>query len=150
MRTALILAMLMATPMASGALAAPATDGIKDAWVRINPAPGRPAAGYFVMTNGAQADALVGAEAPGARVEMHTMSMAGGVMRMSPIKQLALKPGETVAFKSGGYHLMLFGLKDAGSSLPITLTFASGARRTVNAEVRAAMPENPEKAHAGH
>jgi hypothetical protein len=135
--------MLMAVP----AMAAPAADGISDAWVRINPAPGRPAAGYFVMTNGAVADALVGAEAPGARVELHTMSMDGGVMRMSAIKRLALKPGETVAFKSGGYHLMLFGLKDAGNSLPVTLVFESGARRTVEAEVRSVMPT---KAHGGH
>ena len=132
MRMALIVAMLMAAPAA----AAPAADGIIDAWVRINPAPGRPAAGYFVMTNGAEPDALVGASVPGARVEMHTMSMDGGVMRMSRIDRLALKPGETVAFKSGGYHLMLFGLKDAGKILPITLEFASGARRTVQAEVR--------------
>lgn len=102
------------------------------------------------MTNGAEADALVGAQVPGARVEMHTMTMDGGVMRMSPIERLALKPGETVAFKSGGYHLMLFGLKDAGKTVPITLVFASGARRTVEADVRTAGALMPPKAHDGH
>lgn len=146
MKVALIAAMLISMPAA----AAPAADGIQNAWVRINPAPGRPAAGYFEMTNGAEADALVGAQVPGARVEMHTMTMDGGVMRMSPIERLALKPGEMVAFKSGGYHLMLFGLKDAGKTVPITLVFASGARRTVEADVRTAGALMPPKAHDGH
>ncbi|WP_416907615.1 MAG: copper chaperone PCu(A)C [Polymorphobacter sp.] len=120
------------------ALAAPAEDGIKKAWVRINPAPGRPAAGYFVMINGPEADALVAAEAPGARIELHTVAMTDGVMRMRPIDRLALAPGETVEFKSGGYHLMLFGLTAPGKTLPVTLVFDSGARRTVEAEVRMA------------
>lgn len=140
------LSVMLAVP----AHAAPAADGISDAWVRINPAPGRPAAGYFTMTNGAVADALVGAEVPGARVELHTMSMDGGVMRMSRIDQLALKPGETVAFKSGGYHLMIFGLDTPGTSLPVTLVFASGVRRTVTAQVRAAGAAAQPNPHAGH
>ncbi len=133
------------------AMSAPAADGVKGAWVRTSPAPGRPAAGYFELTNGIKADALTGAEVPGARVEMHTMAMEAGVMRMRPIQQLALKPGETVAFKSGGYHLMIFGLASPGKSLPLTLVFASGAKITVPAEVHGAadggVQPNP---HAGH
>lgn len=140
----------MAAMLALPVQAAPAADAITDAWVRINPAPGRPAAGYFTMTNGPAADALVRAEVPGARVEIHTMSMDGGVMRMSRIDQLALKPGETVAFKSGGYHLMIFGLEKPGASLPVTLVFASGTRRTVMAEVRAAGAAAQPNPHAGH
>lgn len=140
-RLVLVGAMLVAGPV----WAAPAEGGVKGAWVRINPAPGRPSAGYFAVTNGVKADALVGAEVPGARVEMHTMTMDGGVMRMSPVARVPLKAGETVAFKPGGYHLMIYGLAAPGKAVAMTLVFASGAKVAVQAEVRAAADP-----HVGH
>jgi copper(I)-binding protein len=131
------------------AAAAPAADGIKDAWVRINPAPGRPAAGYFRFTNGTKPDRLVEARAEGARVELHTMSMADGVMRMQKLDGLEIAAGETVTFAPGGKHLMLFGLEKPPAAVPITLVFASGARITTNAEVRKAAPAAPSP-HSQH
>ncbi|MBB6226218.1 hypothetical protein FHS79_000371 [Polymorphobacter multimanifer] len=152
MRTHFAIALALALPMP--AVAAPAADGIKGAWVRINPAPGRPAAGYFSFTNGNKPDVLVGADATGtdtkvARVEMHQMTMDGGVMKMSAIGSLPIKAGETVEFKSGGYHLMLFGLENPGKAVPITLRFQSGARISALAEVRSAGSAQPNP-HAGH
>jgi copper(I)-binding protein len=151
-RPSLFAALLSLALLPLPAAAAPAADGIKDAWVRINPAPGRPAAGYFRFTNGATPDRLVEARAEGARVELHTMSMAGGVMRMEKLDGLDIAAGETVTFAPGGKHLMLFGLEKRPAAVPITLVFASGARITTNAEVRnaAASPAATSSPHSGH
>jgi copper(I)-binding protein len=100
------------------------------------------------MRNGAVADALVAASAPGARVELHTMAMDGGVMKMRALERLPMAAGETVALKPGGAHLMFYGLERPGRTIPVTLQFASGATVVVEAEVRQAGAEpNP---HAGH
>jgi copper(I)-binding protein len=132
----ILTAMLTAAP----ALSAPAADGLKDAWIRPNPAPGRPAAGFFIFTNGQRPDRLVGAVAENARVEIHTTSMDGGIMRMRKLDELAVAPGEAVSFRPRGYHLMIYGLKPGVSAVPITLIFSSGARITANAPVQSEPP----------
>jgi copper(I)-binding protein len=83
---------------------------------------------YLTLQNlGATADKLVSVHSPAAgAVQIHTMSMDGGVMRMRETPGLDLPPGATVALKPGGYHLMLLDLKHplaAGDKLPLTLTF---------------------------
>jgi len=132
----LLLPLLIAAP----ALSAPPADGIKDAWVRPNPAPGRPAAGFFTFTNGQRPDRLISAVAQNARVEIHSTSMAGGIMRMRKLDELALAPGETVSFRPRGYHLMIYDLKPGITAVPITLIFSSGARISTNAPVQPQPP----------
>jgi copper(I)-binding protein len=117
-----------------------------NAWVRLNPAPGRPSAGYVTLKGGAKADTLIGATAPGVRIELHSMSMDGGVMKMAKLDKVAVPAGGSASFVPGGNHLMIFGLSDAPKTLPITLTFASGAKVTVNAVVKTAGDDM----HAGH
>lgn len=109
-----------------------------DAWVRLNPVPGRPSAGYLTITGGGQPEKLLTATAPGVRIELHSMSMAGGIMKMAMLDSLAVPAGATVAFAPGGNHLMIFGLTPAAKALPITLAFASGRKLTVTAAVRPA------------
>ncbi len=109
-----------------------------DAWVRMNPVPGRPSAGYLTIGGGDKPDRLVGASAPGVRIELHSMSMAGGVMKMAKLAGVMVPAGGTVRFASGGNHLMIYGLTGAPKSLPITLNFASGAKVTTDAVVKAA------------
>lgn len=120
------------------------------AWVRLNPVPGRPSAGYVTITGGGQPDRLIGASAPGVRIELHSMSMAGGVMRMTAIKDLPVPAAAKVSFAPGGNHLMIFGLAPGAKSLPLTLSFGSGARVTVTAAVQAAGDAPPADPHAGH
>ena len=117
-----------------------------DATVRLNPAPGRPAAGYVTIKGGAKADTLLGATAPGARIELHSMTMDGGVMKMAKLDKVAVPAGGTVSFAPGGNHLMIYGLTGTPKTLPITLDFASGAKVTVNAAVRTVGDDM----HAGH
>jgi copper(I)-binding protein len=117
-----------------------------DAWVRLNPVPGRPSAGYLNVRGGAKADTLIAVTAPGARIELHSMSMDGGVMKMARLDSVAIPAGGTASFAPGGNHLMIFGLTGTPKTLPLTLEFASGARLSVVAPVKAAA-DDP---HAGH
>ncbi len=89
---------------------------IMDARLRATPPNARVAAGYMNVRNaGADADRLIGGTADFAdKVEIHEMSMEGGVMKMRPLSNgLEIAPGETVELAPGGYHLMLTGLNAA-------------------------------------
>ena len=136
------LALLLAMPVLAATPVKEAWDRTKPrvsgAWVRMNPVPGRPSAGYLTIEGGGQPDRLLGATAPGVRIEMHSMSMTGGVMHMSKLDGLAVPAGAKVSFAPGGDHLMIFGLAGAPKPLPITLAFSSGAKVIAVAEVKTA------------
>ena len=129
----LALAAAGAMLLAGTAAAQPATKlgalTITAPWVRPTP-PGAPtAAGYLTVANaGATTDRLVGATTPAAAsVEVHQMSMTGGIMKMRPVRGgLVIPPGKAATLAPGGYHLMLIGPKHrlvAGQSVIITLIF---------------------------
>jgi len=86
--------------------------------------PGRPGAVYFTLRNaGAEAVTLAGVDVTGAaKAEMHETS--GGTMRS--LTEVELAPGELIAFKPGGHHVMAFGLPEKVSEAELTLTFSSG------------------------
>lgn len=98
-------------------------------WSRATPKGASLAAGYMKITNaGTAPDRLIGGSSPIAgRVELHEMTMADGIMRMRPLKDgVELKPGETVEFKPGSFHVMLVDLKapiEQGKSVKGTLVF---------------------------
>jgi len=61
-----------------------------------------------------------------ARVEMHDMAMNEGVMQMRQKDSFTVAAGETLEFKSGGAHLMLFGWNpdaEAGDTAEMLFTF---------------------------
>jgi copper(I)-binding protein len=99
-------------------------------WVRSTPNAAPTAAGYLTVTNhGTTPDRLLGGASPDARsIEPHSMSMAGGVMRMRLLPQgFAIAPGATLTLSPGGDHLMLIGPKrpfKVGDHIPATLNFA--------------------------
>jgi periplasmic copper chaperone A len=106
-------------------------------------APGQPAGGGFLtLVNAGADDRLVSASSEAAAsVELHVMSMRGDVMQMRQVDAIAIKAGQTVELKPGGYHLMLMGLKaplKAGSSFPLTLKFEKAGEVTVSVKVEAA------------
>jgi copper(I)-binding protein len=127
-----------------------ATVAASEAWVRLPAVAGRPAAAYLMLMGGDAHDALVAASSPaGARVELHSTSMAEGRMRMRPESRLAVPKGGMTMLEPGGSHLMLFGLDPAigpGKMVPLELRFASGAVIRLSAEARAAGDIGP----AGH
>ena len=122
------LALTLAVATAAQAAAPLAVSG---AWSRPAVA-GTNGVGYLVVTNRGKADALVKVESPlAARIEMHSSSMAGGVMSMQKEARVPVPAGGQAAFAPGGYHLMLIGLTRTltpGDKVPATLTFASGAK----------------------
>lgn len=141
----LLLALTLMVPLAACA------DGVNvgNAWVRL-PAPGQTTASAYVELTSARDAALVGAgSAMAARLEMHSMTVEGGVMRMRALPRIELPAGQTVKLAPGGIHLMLVDLKQplkAGIMVPLVLSVqaagpSSGTSLTtlnVQAEVRAA------------
>jgi len=116
---------------------------VDQAEVRLPAVKGRPGAAYFSLHGGAVDERLMSVSSPLAvRAEMHDMVMAGNVMKMDAIEGgLAVRASDTVAFASGGKHVMLFDISpkvSPGDKLPLTLTFASGTVLSTEAPVVAA------------
>lgn len=107
---ALASCVLAFTMVAPAAAAAPGVK-VAGAWVRAQ-APGQKTASAYVELTSDRNAALVAAGSPAAgRVELHSMSVHEGVMRMRAMPQIELPAGKTVKFAPGGLHLMLFDLK---------------------------------------
>ena len=142
---ALFLAGAVAGGAARGAAGSPAGDlQALRPWSRPAVA-GTNAIGYMVLVNhGRAADALEKVESPlAARVEMHSSTMAGGVMSMKQEEKVSVPAGGQVTFGPGAYHLMIIGLTrtlQAGDSVPATLSFASGAKLKVRFAVTSGLP----------
>ncbi|NJC09519.1 copper chaperone PCu(A)C [Polymorphobacter fuscus] len=152
-----IILSLLAAPVLAAAPAPPVKEAwdrtrpqVSGAWVRAAAVPGRPAAGYLVLAGGGQPDTLVGVTSPGLRIELHSMSMAGGIMKMAKLDSVPVPAGARVAFAPGGNHLMIFGMTGAPTSLPLTLVFRNGKPLTTVAAVRAPGATPPADPHAGH
>lgn len=98
-------------------------------------------AAYFSIENkSSRADTFVSADSPAAgSVEIHSMSMDGGVMRMREVGGIDLKPGAKVTMQPGnGYHLMMVDLKaplKTGDKLPLTLHFKNAGKLEVSLSV---------------
>lgn len=133
---------IAAIALAAPVIAAPAAS---DAWIRANPVTGRPSAGYLTITGDSKPDRLVAVTSPGLRIELHSMEIATGIMRMAKLDGLDVLAGGKAVFASGGNHLMIYGLSAGARSVPLTLAFKSGAKVTVRAPVKGAADD-----HAGH
>ncbi len=137
----------------SAPVGAPANAGleIRDGWAAPTPGGVEVSAGYLTIVNMTGADdRLTGATSPRAeRVEVHEMSMDGGVMRMRPVEGgMAAPAGATVTLGQGGQHLMFYGVRQPfteGESIPVTLHFARAGDVAVELPVRRAA-----SAHSGH
>lgn len=111
-------------------------------WARATPGGAKVAGGYLKVTNhGKESDRLVGAESVVAgRIEIHEMVMSDGIMKMRPRENgLEIKPGETVEFKSGGFHMMFMDLKEPlkeGQPIKARLTFAKSGTIEITFDVR--------------
>ncbi len=104
---------------------------ITDNWVRAN-APGQQVGAAYMTILSPQDSTMIKAEADIAgSVEIHSMSMENGVMKMRMLEELPLNAGKAEKLAPGGFHLMLFDLKKpltAGENVKFTLSFkdASG------------------------
>lgn len=117
---------------------------VHDGWARETTTGVTVSAGYARIENGTGQDVrLTGADTPAAgRVEVHTVTDDGGVMRMRPLPDgIDVPAGETVELKPGSYHLMLLDLRRplrGGERIPVTFRFGADAPVTASFEVRTA------------
>lgn len=100
---------------------------ISDAWVREN-APGQKVGAAYMTLKSPHKSKLVYVEAKSAAesVEIHSMSMNNGIMKMRMLEALPLEPNESVTLKPGSFHLMMFDLKQplkAGDNIEFRLCF---------------------------
>lgn len=105
---------------------------ITDAWVR-EPAPGQKIGAAYMTLSSPKDSKLVYVEAKeiAGSVEMHSMSMDNGVMKMRMLDELTLEANTSKKLAPGGFHLMMFDLKKplkAGEDVAFRLCFedASG------------------------
>lgn len=117
---------------------------VDDPYVRAVPPGQSNSASFMGLENSSTEDyALVGAESPAAKVvELHVHTMTDGMMRMRQVERVDLPHGAKVALQPGGYHLMLIGLQRdlvPGESIPLTLIFGDGSKRSLEVPVRKLM-----------
>jgi periplasmic copper chaperone A len=83
---------------------------LTDAWVRASN-PGQSVGAAYVTLSSADDVTLVYAETERAgTVEMHSMTMQNGIMKMRSMEELPVPAGKPVKLAPGGLHLMLFEL----------------------------------------
>ncbi len=137
-RTVVIVALLFAAGVSlAPARADDATVGglkIVAPWARATPKGASVGGAYMKIVNtGSAPDRLVGGTTEiASRFELHEMSMDNGVMKMRSVADgIEIKPGQTVEFKPGGYHVMLVGLKsglEQGQHVKATLEFEKAGK----------------------
>ncbi len=126
---------------------------IEHAFARAAP---RTGGAYLTITNtGTVPDRLLAASTPVAKeAAVHESKMVNGVMTMRPRGPVTIAPGQSVALKPGGDHIMLMGLKkplQPGESFPLTLEFEKAGAVTVAVPVeKAGAMSAPDAGMPGH
>ncbi len=113
---------------------------ITNAWSPQAP-PGRMMAGFMQLHNDSEQPVVLvrGESDRFGRVEIHTMRMDEGVMRMRKLDELEIPPGESVELRPGGLHLMLMqpeGRFELGEQFDLDLIDAQDRRWPVTLEIR--------------
>ena len=133
-KTALVLALMF-----FGA-AAQADVTVKESWVR-GTTPAQKVTSAFMEITSSEAAALLSASSPVAGVvEIHTMKMEDGVMKMRAIPKLDLPAGKSVKLTPSGNHIMLMDLKQQmkkGDVVPITLKVEGKDKKVQTIEIKA-------------
>lgn len=146
-RASLLIALAGCSVMAYAKGTAPTKDvvSIENAWVRPTNAGQDVGAAYMTFVSNGDVS-LVHAESNVTKnVEIHSMTMQKGVMKMRMLESLPLSAGKPYKLEPGGFHLMLFDLKKPltiGEQVTFELTFKTKKnvefKQTVKAPVQSA------------
>jgi copper(I)-binding protein len=145
----------MPTPIAAEPIRA-GTIIVSGAWARET-APAQKAGGGFmtIENDTGQPDRLLSATSGVAdKVELHTVSMDGGVMRMRRVAGgIAIPARGTVELRPGSFHIMFMGMRAPlrrGESVPVALRFARAGTVTARLVVQPIGAMGPDGGHHGH
>lgn len=137
--------MVFATLLTAGTLHAHGTHAgnihVEQAQARASVGNQANGAAFVTIENqGTTDDALVSAAAPVAgKIEIHSMTMEGDVMKMRAVERIDLKAGEKIDMKPGhGYHIMMMDLKKplkAGDTFPMQLRFRKAGKVQITVKV---------------
>lgn len=126
---------------------------IENGHVRAMP-PGQPntAAFLHVTNHGKENVRLVDVSTPvSKKAEYHSHTKGeNGMMRMAKEPHIDIPAGETFIFKTGGYHIMIMGLKKPllpNQTVNITLKDSNGQEYPFSLPVVSIMNENTNKDH---
>jgi len=113
---------------------------VKDAWVR-GTTPAQRATGAFMEIVSSEDAVVLSASSPAAgAVELHTMKLEDGIMKMRAIPRLELPAGKPVLLAPGANHIMLLDLKKQakpGGVVPIILKVEGKDKKVHSVEIRA-------------
>ena len=117
---------------------------ISDPMVRAVPPSSTNTAAFMTLKNeGKKEIRLVSADSSIAeRVEIHGHRHVGDKMEMYKVDELPLPAGKEVKLESGGYHIMVMGLKiqlKIDETVPLTLHFSDSDAIDIKAPVRSLM-----------
>ena len=105
---------------------------VRDPWARAT-VPGQTVGGVYMEIVARERLRLTGVKSPAAEsAAVHQMKMENGMMRMRAVPFLDLPAGKPVKLEPGGYHVMLFDLKQSlvtGQKLKLELTVEDRAKR---------------------
>jgi copper(I)-binding protein len=130
---------------------------IQDAWARATH-PGQKVGAVYMTLTSPQDTTLIKIESDVTEsVEIHSMSMQNGVMKMRMLEKLQLTANKPYKLAPGGYHLMLFDLKKPlfeEEQLNLILHFTNKHnveyQQKIKVPVKSAEIANDEKAHQHH
>jgi copper(I)-binding protein len=124
--------------IANGAVGQTGQLEIKTPWARATPDRAENGAAYLTIVS-PTTDRLTAASSPVAKkVELHTMLMEGGVMKMRPLAAVDIPAGQAVTLSPGGTYIMLLDLTRPlreGQSFPLTLSFDHAGPRQVTVAI---------------
>lgn len=121
------------------------TLAVEGGWIRSAPPSAPVMAGYGRFSHDGAASVAIRAarsEAFG-RIELHSMTMDEGVMRMRKLERMEVPAAAELVLEPGGLHLMLFEPARAlveGEEVRIELDVCADARQVINLPVRAKSP----------
>jgi periplasmic copper chaperone A len=143
---------LLIAPFAAPACAEEIKAGdlvISQGWSRATPGGAKIGGGYLTIENkGAAPDRLIHSSGDFAgKIEVHEMAMKNGVMTMRPLDNgLTIEPGKTVKLAPGGFHLMMFDLKNPlkqGDKVSVILEFEKAGKVTLSLDVEGIGAQGP-------
>lgn len=106
--------------------------------IKMNPAPGRPAAGYGTIMGPANAMLTSVTSSEVGRIELHIIEREGGMAKMKKVDGLLIESSDSLTLAPGQSHLMLFDVAETAADdgvIPLTLSFDTGASLSVDAKI---------------